>query len=76
MKVKSKICFKYSNKKHAKIAYTSLKIDNDEGYIESFLKDNIIEYQLNNSNLGSFLNSCDDLISSEILVEEIFNKTL
>ena len=76
MKVKSKICFKYSNKKQAKIAYDSLKIDNDEGYIESFLKDNIIEYQLNNSNLGSFLNSCDDLISSEILVEEIFNKTL
>lgn len=70
MKIKGKIIFTYDNEKNAEVVFDSLEIDND-GYLESKLHENQIEYQLSNENIGSFLNTSDDLIASEIVVEEI-----
>ena len=70
MNIKGEIIFTYNNEKNAKIAFESLEIDN-EGYLESKLSQNKIEYILSNENIGSFLNTSDDLIASEIVVEEI-----
>ena len=75
MKVKSKITFEYKNSEYAKISYNTLKVDNDKKYIKSNINQNKTTYQLNNENLGSFLNSADDLILSEILIEKILDKT-
>lgn len=70
MKIEGKIIFTYNNENNAKVAFESLEIDN-EGYMESKLSQNQIEYNLSNENVGSFLNTSDDLIASEIVVEEI-----
>lgn len=70
MKIKGEIIFKYNKENNAKIAFESLKIDN-EGYLESKLSQNQIKYILSNENVGSFLNTADDLIASEIVIEEI-----
>ncbi len=70
MKIKGKIIFTYNNEKNAKVAFESLEIDNED-YLESKLSKNKIEYILSNENIGSFLNTSDDLIASEIVVEEI-----
>lgn len=75
MKVKGKIIFEYKNPEDAKISYNTLKIDNDENYIKSSIKNKKTIYELKNPNLGSFLNSADDLIFSEILIEKILDKT-
>lgn len=70
MKIKGEIIFKYNKENNAKIAFESLEIDN-EGYLESKLSQNQIKYCLSNGNVGSFLNTADDLIASEIVIEEI-----
>ena len=70
MKIEGKIIFTYNNDENAKVAYESLKIDNED-YLESELSKNQIEYKITNENIGSFLNTSDDLIASEIVVEEI-----
>ena len=70
MKIKGKIIFTYNNEKNAKIAFESLEIDN-KNYLESKLSQTQIEYTLSNEHIGSFLNTSDDLIASEIVVEEI-----
>lgn len=75
MKVKGKITFEYENPEHAKISYNTLKIDNDENYIKSSINNEKTTYELKNPNLGSFLNTADDLIFSEILIEKILDKT-
>ncbi len=75
MKVKGRITFEYKNPEYAKISYNTLKVDNDENYIKSSINNKKTIYELKNSNLGSFLNSADDLIFSEILVEKILDKT-
>lgn len=74
MKIKGKIVFNYTNEKNAKLAYESLEVDN-ENYLDSKLNKNQIEYLLNNDNIGSFLRTADDLISSEIVVEKIVKNT-
>lgn len=74
MKIKGKICLNYNNETSARLVYDSLEIDN-KNYVESKLKDNKIIYEISNDSLGSFLATADDLISSEIVVEKIIEKT-
>ena len=74
MKIKGQITFTYQNKKDSKLVYDSLEIDN-ENFIESHLDNEKIEYTIDNDKLGSFLATVDDLISSEIVVEKIIEKT-
>lgn len=70
MKIKGKIIFTYNDEENAKVVFDSLEVDN-EGFLESKLSENQIEYSISNNNIGSFLNTSDDLIASEIVVEEI-----
>ena len=51
MKIKGKIIFTYNDEKNAKVAFESLEIDN-EGYLESKLSQNKIEYKLSNEKLN------------------------
>ena len=45
------------------------------GFLESKLKNNTIEYELDNDSLETFLSTADDLIASEIVVEKILETT-
>ena len=73
MKIKGNILFNYKNKKDAKLIFDSLEVDN-ENYLESELTGNEINYEITSENLGSFLTTADDLISSEIVSEKIIKK--
>lgn len=75
MKIKANIKIEYKDSKDAEISYKSLKVDDDEGYAESTIKDNIIDYTITSDSLGSFLVTSDDLIASEILVEKVLDKS-
>lgn len=74
MKIKSNIRLKYNNSKNAEIVYKSLEVDN-EGFLESELNSDEIEYNIKSDKLGSFLNTADDLIASEILIEDLLKNT-
>ena len=74
MKIKGKICLNYNNENSARLVFDSLEIDN-KNYVDSELKDKKIIYEINSDSLGSFLSTADDLISSEIVVEKIIEKT-
>ncbi len=74
MKINGKIQLKYKNKEDARTIYDSLEIDN-EGYIKSKINQNEITYTVSSSSPGSFLNTIDDLIASEIVVEKIITST-
>lgn len=74
MEIKGKIKLKYNNLKDAKIVFDTLKIDND-GFIESKINSNEISYSITSKTLGSFLNTIDDLIASEIVAEKIITST-
>ena len=75
MKIKGNLQLKYKNSKTAKTVYESLEVDNI-GFLESKLKNNTIEYELDNDSLETFLSTADDLIASEIVVEKILEKTI
>ena len=75
MKIKANIKIEDKDSKDAEISYKSLKVDDDEGYAESTIKDNIINYTITSDSLGSFLATSDDLIASEILVEKVLDKS-
>lgn len=70
MKIKAEINLEYKDKAYSEISYKSLEVDN-EGFVESELKENIINFKIKSESLGSFLNTADDLIASEILVENL-----
>lgn len=74
MKIKGNLQLKYENSKTAKTVYESLEVDNI-GFLESKLKNNTIEYELDNDSLETFLSTADDLIASEIVVEKILETT-
>ena len=74
MKIRSEIKVKYKDTENAEIAFKTLDVDN-KGFVESELKSNEINFKIESDNLGSFLNTADDLIASEILVENILKKT-
>ena len=70
MKVKSKIELKFKTQKNAKIVYKTLEVDN-ENFLKSNLKNNIITYEVNGESLTTTLATIDDLIACEILSEKI-----
>lgn len=70
MKIEANISIEYTNSKYSEIAYKSLEVDN-EGFVESEIKENRIDYKIKSETLGSFLMTADDLIASEILVEDV-----
>ena len=65
---------KYKDPSYTEIVYKSLEVDN-EGFVESVLDENLINFKIESDKLGSFLATADDLIASEILAEEIIRKT-
>ena len=74
MNIKSNIKMEYKDSQYAGIVYKSLEVDN-EGFVESVLDENLINFKIESDKLGSFLATADDLIASEILAEEIIKKT-
>lgn len=74
MNVKANIRLEYKDQEYSEIVYRSLEVDN-EGFVESSLNENIINFKIESDNLGSFLATADDLIASEILAEEIIKNT-
>ena len=74
MKIKSNIKMKYKDPSYTEIVYKSLEVDN-EGFVESVLDENLINFKIESDKLGSFLATAEDLIASEILAEEIIRKT-
>lgn len=64
----------YKDPQYAEIVHKSLEVDN-EGFVESVLEENAINFKIESDKLGSFLATADDLIASEILTEEIIKKT-
>ncbi len=75
MKIESNLKIKYSKKEFANISFKTLKIDN-EGFVKSQLNDNVIDFEINSNSIGTFLNTTDDLIANEILVEEILQSQI
>lgn len=74
MKIKSNMELKYNDAESAEIVFKSLEVDN-EGYLKSKLDSDKIEYEIESDNLGTFLNTADDLIASEILIEDLIKNT-
>lgn len=74
MNIKSNIKLEYKDPKCSKIVYKSLEVDN-EGFVESSLDENTINFKIESDKLGSFLATADDLIASEILAENIIKNT-
>lgn len=74
MKISGEIVFTYNDEENARLVFDSLEVDN-ENYLESNLNGKSIIYNVTNDKLGSFLATVDDLIASEIVVENIINKT-
>jgi len=72
MNITGKIQIKYKDMKTAEISHESLKVDN-EGFVESKIINETTIYTIKSNSLGSFLATCDDLIASQILIEEILN---
>ena len=75
MKIESNLKIKYSKKEFANLSFKTLKIDN-EGFVKSQLNDNVIDFEINSNSIGTFLNTTDDLIANEILVEEILQSQI
>ena len=71
MKIKSKLTLNYKTKEAASLIYDSLEIDRQYLGIDA----ENAEYEIDSHNLGSYLATVDDLISSEIVAEKIIDKT-
>ncbi|KZX12937.1 KEOPS complex subunit Pcc1 [Methanobrevibacter curvatus] len=70
MEIKSNILIEFYDEKDAKILYDSLSVEN-EGFLESSIDKNLIEYNINSSSLNTFLATADDLIFSAITAEKV-----
>ncbi len=68
MNFKTKMTFIYSDEKYAKIAYNSLYPDN-EGFVLSEIKDNKLICIIENENINTVLNTIEDLIQCEKVIE-------
>ena len=68
MKIKSKLIFKYRSNEDAKIAYNSLYPDNMD-FIESYVDENLLICNIESDKLSTFLNTFEDLIQCEKVVE-------
>ena len=74
MKINGQLTLKYKTDESASLIYNSLEVDN-ENYVKGDLNNDTIKYEVNSESLGSFLATVDDLIASEIVSENIINKT-
>ena len=74
MKITGNITFTYKNSHDAESVFKSLEADNED-FLESELCENKIRYNISSEKLGSFLTTADDLISSEIVSENIIKTT-
>ena len=68
MNIKTKITFTYKTPEYAQVAYNSLYPDND-GFIEARVCDNMLICYIENENIETILNSIEDLIHCEKVVE-------
>lgn len=68
MKIKTKITFTYNNEKYAKIAYDSLYPDN-EGFLDAHIDKNKLICYIENEKITTVLNTIEDLIHCEKVVE-------
>lgn len=68
MNIKTKITFTYCDSKYAKIAHNSLYPDN-EGFVESKVVDNRLICYIENEQITTVLNTIDDLIQCEKVIE-------
>jgi hypothetical protein len=74
MNIKSNIKLEYKDQEYSKIVFKSLEVDN-EGFVESSINENVINFKIESDKLGSFLATADDLITSEILAETLIKNT-
>ena len=70
MKISSDIQFSYTSEKMAEMIYESLEVDNKD-YVKSEKTGDKLNYHYESDNLGSFINTIDDLIACEIVAEKI-----
>lgn len=68
MNIKTRITFNYENDKYAEIAYNSLFPDNGE-FVESYVEDNKLICIIEDENIATVLNSIEDLIQCEKMIE-------
>ena len=68
MNFKTKIIFTYSSNEYAQIAYESLYPDN-KGFVDSIVDDNKLICVIENENLYTILNTFEDLIQCEKMIE-------
>ncbi|RAP46873.1 MAG: hypothetical protein BZ135_03180 [Methanosphaera sp. rholeuAM6] len=68
MKIRTKMTFNYLDNKYAEIAYKSLYPDN-EGFIESYVENNKLICIIENNNISTVLNTIEDLIQCEKMIE-------
>ena len=74
MNIKSNIKLEYKDQEYSEIVFKSLEVDN-EGFVESSINENVINFKIESDKLGSFLAIADDLIASEILAETLIKNT-
>lgn len=68
MKIKTKITFTYKTEEYATLAYNSLYPDND-GFIDAYVNKNNLICLIENENIATVLNTIEDLIHCEKVVE-------
>lgn len=68
MNIKTRITFNYENERYAKIAYNSLYPDNGE-FVDSMVEGNKLICIIENENITTVLNSIEDLIQCEKMIE-------
>ncbi len=69
MNIKTKMVFTYKNKKYAEIAYNALYPDNAD-YLDSYVEDNKLICFIENDKIGTVLNTIEDLIQCEKMIEK------
>ena len=70
MRIEANIQIEYKDSKDADISFQSLEIEN-KGYIESAKENNLLTFKWKGESLSTFLATADDLIFSEIVVENV-----
>lgn len=68
MNIKTRITFNYENENYARIAYNSLYPDNGE-FVDSKVEDNKLICIIENENITTVLNTIEDLIQCEKMIE-------
>jgi hypothetical protein len=72
MKITAQLTFHYQNNNMANVVSKSLNPDN-AGFVESKVEDNLMICEIKGESLNSILSTIDDLIFSEIVVENVLN---